>query len=92
MTGIKESMKGDEGGHLSAGDVETQQWVAALTLTGLLMTILVLAGLSVVTTPRRVNQMCFQTKMNDEHTFLEASFQTPPEQDAITAAMRACSL
>ncbi|CAB3795678.1 hypothetical protein [Paraburkholderia fynbosensis] len=92
MTGIKESMKGDEGAHLSACDVQTQQWVAALTLTGLLMTILVLAGLSGVTASRHVNQVCFRTKMNDGHTLLEASFQTPPEQDAIVEAMRACSL
>jgi hypothetical protein len=79
------------GEHLSASDVETQQWVAALTLTGLLMTILVLAGLSVATTPRRFNRVCFQTKMDDAHILLAAFSQTPSEQDAIAAAIRACS-
>lgn len=92
MIGINESMKGDEDGQLSAHDVETQRWVAALTLTGLMMTMLVIAGVVVATTPLNVDQACFQTKMDDEHTLLEASFQTPPEQDAIVEAMRACSL
>ncbi|SIT35612.1 hypothetical protein BN2475_50127 [Paraburkholderia ribeironis] len=91
MIGIKESMKGDEDGPLSASAVEAQRWVAALTLTGLLMTILVIAGLYVATTPRNVNQACFQAKMDDEHTLLEASFQTSSDQDAIVEAMRACS-
>jgi hypothetical protein len=91
MIGIKEGMKGDEDGQLSASDVEAQRWVAGLTLIGLLMTILVIAGLYVATTPRNVNQGCLRAKMLDEHTFLEASFQTPPEQDAIVEAMRACS-
>lgn len=91
MIGINEGVKGDEGGQPSASDVETQRWVAALTLTGLLMTLVVIAGLYVGTIPRSVNQACFRAKMDDGHTLLEASFQTPPEQDAIVEAMRACS-
>jgi hypothetical protein len=55
------------------------------------MTILVLAGLSVATTPRRFNRVCFQTKMDDAHILLAAFSQTPSEQDAIAAAIRACS-
>ncbi|MFM0204935.1 hypothetical protein PQR53_34515 [Paraburkholderia fungorum] len=91
MIGIEESTKGDEDSQLSASDVQAQRWVAALTLTGLLMTILIIAGLYVATTPRNVNQACFQTEMDDGHILLEASFQTPPEQDAIVEVMRACS-
>lgn len=89
MTGIKTSTTGHEDDQLSAGDLEAQRWVAALTLTGLLMTLLVIAGLYVATTPRIVNQACFQTRMNDEHTLLEAAFLTPPEQDVFVEAMRA---
>jgi hypothetical protein len=91
MIDIKDSIAGVEDGQLSASDVDAQRWVAALTLTGLLMTVLVIAGLYVATTPRDVNQACFQQTMADEHTLLEAAFQTPPEQDAIVEAMRACS-
>ncbi len=91
MTDVHESADGAEDGQLADIDAEANRWVAALTLTGLLVTILVIAGLYVTTTARAVNQVCFQKKMNDEHTLMEAFFQAPPEQDAIVEAMRACS-
>jgi hypothetical protein len=91
MTDVRESVDGDEDGQLAHIDAEAKRWVAALTFTGLLMTILFIAGLYVAMTAHAVNQGCFQRKMNDEHTLLEASFQAPPEQDAAVEAVRACS-
>ncbi|CAD6558575.1 hypothetical protein [Paraburkholderia metrosideri] len=91
MIGIEKSVKEDENGQLSASDVEAQRWVAGLTFTGLLMTMLVIAGAYAATTPRDIDQACFQAKIADEHALLEAAFQTPPEQDAMVEARRACS-
>lgn len=91
MIDIRASGEGDEDRQLPGDDVEAKRRVSALTLTGLLVIILVIAGLYVATTPRNVNQECFQKKMNDEHTLMEAFSQAPPGQDAVVEAMRACS-
>lgn len=91
MIGIEEKAKGDESGQLSSSDVEAQRWVAGLAFTGLLMTLLVIAGAYIATSPRDIGQACFHAKMADEHALLEASFQSPPEQDVIVEPMRACS-
>ncbi|MGF6767789.1 hypothetical protein P3T18_000259 [Paraburkholderia sp. GAS199] len=91
MIGIEKGTKSHENAHLSQGDVEAQRWVAALTLTGLLMTLLMIAGLHAATTHPDIDQTCFRTKMDDESTLLKASFQSPADQDAIVEAMRACT-
>jgi hypothetical protein len=91
MIDARESVDGDEDGQLADVDAEAKKWVAALTLTGLLMTLLVLAGLYITTTVRDVNHACFDKKMNDEHLLMEAFFQISPEQDALVEKMRACS-
>ncbi|SAL33640.1 hypothetical protein AWB69_03031 [Caballeronia udeis] len=91
MIDIRASGEGDEDRQLPGDDAEVKRRVSALTFTGLLMTILVIAGLYLAMTPRNVNQACFQQQMNDEHTLMEAFFQAPPEQDAVVEAMRACS-
>ena len=91
MTDVRESVDGNEDGQLADIDAEAKRWVAALTFTGLLITIVFIAGLYVTTAAHAVNQACFQKKIDDEHTLMEASFQAPPEQDAVVNAMRACS-
>ena len=91
MTNVRESVDGNEDGQLADIDAEAKRWVAALTFTGLLITIVFIAGLYVTMTAHAVNQACFQKKINDEHTLMEAFFEAPPEQDAVVNAMRACS-
>jgi hypothetical protein len=56
-----------------------------------LMTLLVIAALYITTAVRDVNHVCFEKKMNDEHSLMEAFFQISPEQDALVETMRACS-
>ncbi|MFK4445995.1 hypothetical protein ABH944_006190 [Caballeronia udeis] len=91
MIDIRASGEGAEARQLPGDDVEAKRRVSALTLTGLPMIILAIAGLYVAMTPRNVDQACFQKKMNDEHTLMEAFFQAPAGQDAVVEAMRACS-
>ncbi|QQC66064.1 hypothetical protein [Paraburkholderia ginsengisoli] len=91
MLDARESVDSDEDGQLTDIDAEAKKWVAALTLTGLLVTLLVIAGLYITATMRDVDHVCFEKKMNDEHSLMEAFFQLSPEQDALVEKMRACS-
>jgi hypothetical protein len=72
-------------------EAEAQRWISALTLTGLLLTLLVVAASFSSVAPRDVDRACFERKLNGEHALMEAFFQNPPEQSAVVQAMRACS-
>lgn len=91
MARITRSAGHDDGEPLADIEVEAKPWVAALTLTGLVMTLLLVAGLCVATSARHTDQACFRKEINGEHTLMEAFFPNPPERNAITEAIRACS-
>jgi len=91
MEGKSEGIKDEEDGQLVGSDTETKHWVNALTLTWLVLTLLVAAGLSFLLAYGEVNPACFERKMNDEHTLMEAFFQNPPAQNAMMQAIHACS-
>ena len=71
----------DDDGALASIDADAKRWVVALTLTGLLMSLLVIAGVYVATTARGVNEPCVEKKTNDELTMMDAFFQGSPEWD-----------
>jgi hypothetical protein len=83
--------QGGEQEQIADRDVEVQRWTSALTFTGLLLTLLVVAASFAPVASRDVDQACFKRKLGDEHALMEAFFQNPPEQSAIFQAIRACS-
>lgn len=90
MAEIGQSAKDDEEARFSEIDADTKRWVAGLTLTGLLMTMLLVVELIDSTTARDVNPACFRKEMRDEHTWMDAFFQNPPDRNALAAAMHTC--
>ncbi|TDV33947.1 hypothetical protein C7405_110198 [Paraburkholderia caballeronis] len=91
MFDTDECVGDDESGRLSNEEADAERWVAALTLTGLLMTMMLVAGLSARSAVHDVDPACFRNAMNGERALMEASFQSAPEQDAVMQARRACS-
>lgn len=74
----------------SDADTEAQRWVAALTLTGLLMTILFAIELHIAAAGSRANSACFQKEINGEHALMDAFLPPAAGHDAIADAMHAC--
>lgn len=91
MTDITEGVRSNKNAQLLDGKAHVKWWVCMLVLNGLLLTLLVVAGLYLEATPGDVDRACFKNKMSDAHTLDEAFFQSPPDQNAIQQAIRACS-
>ncbi|MGV2292972.1 hypothetical protein AAHK20_29985 [Trinickia sp. YCB016] len=88
MTNITEGVQSNKNAQLLDGKAHTKWWVCMLVLNGLLLTLL---WLYLEPTPRGVDRACLKNKMSDAHTLDEAFFQSPPDQNAIQQAIRACS-
>lgn len=71
-------------------DAEAKRWVAGLTLTALLLTVLFVVGLYAAASASGANPACLKRKMNDEHALMEAFFQNPPQNSAVAQGVRAC--
>ncbi|WP_322029326.1 hypothetical protein [Paraburkholderia sp. J76] len=91
MVDVRNGIQGTEETQVPDSDAETQLWVGALVFTGLLLTLLFIAGLAVVTAPRNVDRQCFERNVADEQTLQEAFFQYPAAGNAVTQAVRGCS-
>jgi hypothetical protein len=91
MEARREALKGGNGGKSIEGDAESKHWINAIAFIWLLLTLVMIAGLCVRPASGDVNQACFQRRMSEEHALMEAFFQNPPEQNALTRAIHACS-
>jgi hypothetical protein len=91
MIHAREGADGDEDDPAADIDADAKRWVVALTLTGLLMTLLVIAGVYVATTARGVNRVCVEKKANDEPTLMDAFFQAAQEQEGREELQRRCA-
>ena len=86
-----EALKRGNGGKSVEDDAKNGHWINATAFICLVLILLTITALWVAAASRDVNQACFQWTVNEEHALMEASFQNPPEQDALAQAIRACS-
>lgn len=91
MEGKCKAIKYGESGQLIERNTEAKLWAKAITCAWLLPPLLMAAGLWVWMASGHVNRACFERRMNDEHTLMEAFFPNPPAQDAAMQAIHACS-
>jgi hypothetical protein len=90
MIRAREGVDGDEDGPVAEVDADAKRWVVALTFTGLLMTLLVIAGVYVTTVGRGVNRVCVQKETKGEPMLMEDFFQASPEWDGREESQRRC--
>lgn len=76
-------------------DTDAKRWVAALTLTGLLATVVLIAALHATAHAGHADRACATDATTDaataEHALLAAFFASPPQDEAAAAATRACA-
>lgn len=90
MADVRNDVHSTEETALLDSEADAQLWVGALVFTGLLLTLLFVAGLAIVTARGNVDRQCFERNVPDEQTMQEAFFQYPPDRSAATQAVRGC--
>lgn len=90
MAETRGSVEGDGDDASPDFDADAKRWVAGLTLTALLVTVLFVIGLYAAASASDANPACLRMEMSDEHTLMDAFFQNPPQRNAIAGAARAC--
>jgi hypothetical protein len=91
MDARHEGIEDGNAGKTMDGAREAEHWITAIVVTWLLLTLAIIAGVCLWHASRDVDQACFQQRMNDEHTLMEAFFENPPEQNAVMQAKKNCS-
>ena len=68
-----------------------RHWVVGIAITLVILALFATAVGFAASSVRANTTLCLRQAANDEHVSLEAFFQNPAEQDALVAAITACS-